>query len=91
MGYFPLLSGICLNTKIVFLTIWDTILSFPDHLVKLHFMGPKAYLSLRCLINRGGGGAYKFFIFFRPPPTPPGRRKNDEVHFYLIDYLLRFT
>ena len=34
----------CLSTKIVIFTIRNTILSFPDLLLKLYFMGPKAYL-----------------------------------------------
>ena len=33
-----------LSTKIVILTICDTILSFPDLLLKLSFMRPKAYI-----------------------------------------------
>ena len=34
----------CSSTKIVIFTIRDTILSFPDLLLKLYFMVPKAYL-----------------------------------------------
>ena len=34
----------CSSTKIVIFTIRDTILSFPDLMLKLYFMVPKAYL-----------------------------------------------
>ena len=44
MGCLQLLSVIYISMKVVILTICDTILSFPGLLLKLYFMGPKAYL-----------------------------------------------
>ena len=44
IGCLHLLSVIHLNTKVVILAICDTVLTFPDLMLKLQFKGPKEYL-----------------------------------------------
>ena len=45
-GLSPLLISDTFKYKVMILTIYDTILTFPDLLLKLYFKGPKAYLIL---------------------------------------------
>ena len=45
-GLSPPLISDTFKYKVMILTIYDTILTFPDLLLKLYFKGPKAYLIL---------------------------------------------